>query len=178
MLLVRSRHLWIAVALATTFWVSSRFAPTQSTLLATNSLMFAGSLAVSVAYFPYFWSAVRGLGPKDAESVTIGIWYSWTFGAIWRLHSIVWLRAGSPAYFVQNDLIAFYQSGIFLAAMYHVVSPGAIGGRYGEKIPSLKWIAVGTVVGVASFATLQLESSRADVRWLTDYVRPYIPGAD
>ena len=107
--------------------------------------------------------------------VQIGIFYSWTFGALWRIWTLLWLTSGQEPWMVNNDLIAFFQAGIFLAAVYHLISPGAIGGHRGEAMPSLKWIVVGVVagvaVGLASFLSLASPDTSAFVHW----IKPYVP---
>ncbi|WP_407530247.1 hypothetical protein [Methylobacterium oryzisoli] len=63
---------------------------------------------------------------------------------------------------IQNDLIAFYQSGVTLGATYLLLSPGAIGDPMGERLPSLKWIAIGCVAGFAALLVVLLSAYAVD----------------
>lgn len=159
-----------------TFWTTAAMLPVTVVLLLSNSLMLSASVGVAVAYGPVAVRAVldENRSPRS-QRILLGIFYAWAFGSIWRIHSLIWLKAGSPGWFVNNDLIAFYQSGVTLGALYHLTSPGAVGGERGERVPSLKWLAAGVVVAVAVMLTLVLTTYDIDTSRFVEALRPYVP---
>lgn len=173
--ILRSNHLWVGLILFATFWLTVHLLPVDTVLLISNSLLLAGSTAVAIAYAPVVWQAISQDQAPRFQRIALGIFYAWFFGMLWRVHALIWLKAGSPAWFANNDMIAFYQAGIFLAAMYHLISPGAVGGVRGERMPSLKWVAVGSVVGSAMLLALILSAYTVDTTDLVNALRPYMP---
>ena len=176
-LVLTSPHFWTGAGLCATFWVTARYLPTNVTLLISNSFMMAASTAVAVAYLPAVVRAVRSRKATRVQCILLGIFYSWFFNSLWRIHSLLWLRAGSPEWFIQNDLLAFYQSGVTLGALYHLLSPGAIGGDMGERMPMLKWVVVGGVAGIAVLIITLLAGFDISTKPLVDSLRGYVPGA-
>lgn len=176
-LVVTSPHFWTGAALCTAFWTSAHYLPTPVTLLISNSFMMAVGTAVAIAYLPAVVRAVRNRKAARVQCILLGIFYSWFFNSLWRIHSLLWLRAGSPDWFIQNDLLAFYQSGVALGGAYHLLSPGAIGGDLGERVPMLKWIALGAVCGVAVLIITLLAGFDIDTTPIVNSLRPYVPGA-
>lgn len=177
MAFITSVNVWVGIILLAVFWLTAHWMPTQTTLLVSNSFMLSFSTAVWIAYLPACLKAIATKQPKRVKAILLGIFYSWFFGSIWRIHSLIWLKAGSPDWFVQNDLLAFYQSGITFAAAYHLASPGAIGGALGQRVPALKWIVLGGVAGVAVLLSMALAAFDVDTSRFVNQLRPYIPGA-
>lgn len=176
-LVITSPHFWTGAGLCATFWTTAHYLPTETTLLISNSFMMAASTAVAIAYLPAVVRAVRSRKTTRVQCILLGIFYSWFFNSLWRIHSLLWLRAGSPDWFIQNDMLAFYQSGVTLGAAYHLLSPGAIGGDLGERVPALKWIAIGGVAGVAVLIITLLSGYDIDTTALVKSLRSYVPGA-
>ena len=168
-------HLGIAAVLATIFWTTAYFLPNWLVLLVTNSLVLIASAAVGFAYIPVAWATIWLEESTSDQRIAIGIAYSWFFGALWRILSLLWITSGQDPVLVNNDVIAFFQAGIFLGAVYHLISPGAIGGPKGERLPSLKWIALGCVVGIAVALAVMLAVLSPDTRGLVEQIKPYIP---
>lgn len=168
-------HIGIAFTLATIFWISVFYIPNQLVLLITNNLLLAGSTAVGITYIPVAWHAITSDESTRVQRIALGIAYSWFFGALWRIWSLLWITGGQDPVMVNNDLIAFFQAGMFLGAVYHLISPGAIGGDRGESMPSLKWIALGVVCGVAVTIATLLATLNPDTRAIVEAIKPYIP---
>lgn len=175
--LLTGAHLWVGLALLTVFWATTPLLSTPTTILISNSFMLAASTAVWIAYLPACVRAIASRRPPRTQRILLGIFYSWFFGSLWRIHTLIWLRAGSPDWFIQNDLIALYQSGVTLGATYHLLSPGAIGGVIGEQLPSLKWIAVGCVAGIAILLAVVLSAYDVDTSGFVEWIHNYVPGA-
>jgi hypothetical protein len=170
--LLSSKHFYIEAGLFAAFWISTRYLDTKTTLLLTNSLLLSTSVAVAVAYIPVAWRAIRGFGAPEAQHIKLGISYHWTFGALWRMWSLLWITSGQQSWMVNNDVVAFFQAGIALGGMYHLTSPGALG----TSSPSAKMIWVSLVVGVTMFVTSILAVSNPDTRWIAEAIRPFVPG--
>lgn len=139
--------------------------------------MMAASTTAAIAYLPAVVRAVRNHKSARVQRILLGIFYSWFFNSLWRIHSVIWLRAGSSNWFIQNDLLAFYQSGVTLGAGYHLLSPGAIGGDLGERVPVLKWVALGGVCGLAVIIITLLAGFDIDTSGVVNSLRRYVPGA-
>jgi hypothetical protein len=169
--LVRSRHFYIAAVLCSIFWVVATHTDNHIVLLMSNSLLLAGSAAVSVAYIPVFWKAVRLNKATSIQHLALGIAYAWTFSCIWRLWSLLWFTSGQEAWMVNNDIVAFLQAGIFLGACYHLTSPGAIA----KDMPSLRFIVLGGVVGTAIFLTAVLALYSPDTSAIVQWMKPWVP---
>jgi hypothetical protein len=170
-LLVRSRHFYIGIGLFTAFWVMASVVPNSVVLLITNSLVLAGSTAVAVAYVPVVWRAVRESRDASIQHIALGIGYAWTCSAMWRVWSLLWLTSGQDPVLVNNDLVAFFQAGVFLGACYHLTSPGAIG----RDMPQLRWIALGVVVGTGVLLATLLALYNPDTSRFMHVIKPYIP---
>lgn len=175
--LLTSIHLWAGLALFGVFWLTAPMLPTPTTILISNTFMLAASTAVWIAYLPACIRAITSRKATRTQCILLGIFYSWCFNSLWRIHSLIWLRAGSPEWFIQNDLLAFYQSGVTLGATYYLLSPGAIGGPLGEKLPSLKWVVIGCVAGVATLLVVLLSAYDVDTSAFVASIRKYVPGA-
>jgi hypothetical protein len=174
--IARSNHFWIGASLAATFWMTASYLPNKILLLITNALMLAGSTAVSIAYVPVAVQKIRYADATEFQCIALGIAYVSTCNALWRMLSIFWLTSGQDPILVNNDIVAFLQSGIFLGYAYHLASPGAIGGMgVEERLPRLKWIVIGFAVGVAVFLAALLALYNPDTHWLAELVGPYIP---
>jgi len=173
-LLVRSHHAWIAVGFGAVFWAAAAITPNPVVLLFTNSFVLVVAVFVAVAYFPVFWDSLRKsrTSPDSAKIVylALGIVYSWSFSAAWRVWSILWLKGGQNPLDVNNDLVAFMQAGIGLGGLYHLSSPSAFGGRPWGKAAGFIGVAFATI-----FLALALTYGGINTTALMSALRPYIP---
>jgi hypothetical protein len=173
---VRSHHFWICLGLFVAFCVTCVILPTRVTLLLTNSLLLAVSVAVAVAYTPIAWRDIRDSTNPIRQHISLGISLGWTGSALWRVWSIFWLMTGAgPEYsfLIQSDIVAGFQAMIALGATYHLTSPGALG----QNSPSLKWIVLGCVIGAAFgiAALLAYYTPNDFARHTADFIEPYVP---
>jgi hypothetical protein len=169
--IIRSKHTYIALGLGVLFWVMARLVPNQLIILLTNCLVLAGSTAVGITYVPVAVRAIRSQAKPSVQHIALGIMYAWFFGALWRVWSLLWLTSGQQAWMVNNDVIAFFQAGVFLGACYHLTSPGAITGN----MPQLKWIVLGVVCGIAVGLTALLVLTHPDTTAFVEALKPYVP---
>lgn len=170
-LLVKSNHFRLAITLFVTFWVTASFIPNDIILLITNSLVLAISAAVFIAYLPQVWRALRDDSLDRIRHIVLGICYAWGFSWLWRLWSLIWLTGGKPDWAIQNDLIAFFQAGVFLGGVYHLTSPNAL---Y-ESVPSLRWIITGLVIGGGVLLACGLTFLHPDTAGFLEWIKPYVP---
>jgi hypothetical protein len=169
-LLARSRHVWVGLGLGVAFWTAAAIAPGPAVLLFTNSFVLVVAVFVAVAYWPVFWDALRK--PESAKIVylALGIVYSWSFSAAWRVWSILWLKGGQNPADINSSLVAFLQAGIGLGGVYHLASPSAFGGRPSGRVLGFVGVAVATI-SLALFLTY----GGLDTTAFMTALRPYVP---
>jgi hypothetical protein len=168
---LKSKHFAIGLALFCGFWIGASFIENRLVLLATNALVLFGSTAVGVAFMPVAWRAINESAKSNVQHIALGITYAWFFGAMWRIWTLLWLTSGQQSWMVNNDIVAFFQTGIFFGACYHLTSPGAIG----DDMPRLKWIVLGLVLGVSVLTVSLLTYFNPDTTGFVEAIKPYVP---
>jgi hypothetical protein len=163
----RSPHTWICIALAVIFLVTMRWVPNQWTLLLTNCLILVGSGCVAALYGPVAIDAIRNRDP-ETQHIAVGICLAWTFAFFWRVLSLGWYTSGKPSWLLASEAIGFMQSGVFLAACYHLTSPGTLPKRVNRAA------AVAGVVAVSLTLAVLLVVFEPDTSEFMEALRPYL----
>lgn len=169
--LFRSWHVIGDLILLILFWTCAYFTPNKTVLLLTNSMVLAGSIGVSITYIPAAIQSIRTGKDMSVQHITLGIAYAWSFSAAWRAWSLLWLLSNQPSWMINNDLVAFFQAGIFRGSCYHLTAPGAIA----PNIPSLRWMVLGIIVGTAVGLAAVLSIFHPDLTQFVQVLRPYVP---
>jgi hypothetical protein len=171
-ILLRSAYFHVDMAMLVVFWVSAYFIAVRPTLLICNSLLLAVSLAVACAYAPLVWDAWRGQTDPETRHIIKGIFYAWTFDFLWRAWTLLWLTSGQDPAMINNDVVAFLIAGKAYGGILHLTSPGALG----TNKPSVRGIAIASVVGASVFIAVTLYATEPNTGWIKDAILPWLPG--
>lgn len=169
-LLARSHHAWIALGLGAAFWISVFMVPIHVVLIFTYSFVLIVAASVALVYFPVFWNALRYPDGNRIIYLALGVVYSWSFSAAWRVWSILWLKSGQDPSDIANSLSAFMQAGIGLGGLYHLASPSAFGGRRWGRA-----VGFASVVVSSAALALYLTYGGLDTTAFMAAIRPYVP---
>lgn len=165
-----SKHFWVAVILCSLFWVLASFLPNHTVLLVSNSLVLIGSIAVALVYMPVAWSTLTQDKSDRLKHISLGIAYVWGFSALWKLWILIFLTSGQPYDWINNDIVGFFQAGIFLGAIYHLTAPGTVDG-----VPTKRLIGLGVVIALALSLAIILALVEPNTRAIVNKIIPYLP---
>ena len=115
-----------------------------------SAVIFALSLGINVAFMPSTMAFFNRSGPLDrTEALCLGIQATWFSRACVGAWSLFWRYEGQPLWLINNDLVAYFNYLNILGALMHLAAPGAIK----DHIPATRWVKIGALVAIASFAT-------------------------
>lgn len=145
LILGRSRIVRTALILVAAYWMAAFFVPAVYLIQVLNYVLIAIAVAVSIAYLPEVWDAVRMDRIDRVAQLSLGIALSWTAVIInrsWvgliRITDADWMRS--------SPMIGFYVFLSVLAGVLHITAPGAIGGVIPKRNRIILGLAIGTGV--------------------------------
>lgn len=148
-ILARSRIVRAAILLIAAYWVAAFFVPSTYLIQVLNYVLISVAVAVSIAYLPDVYQAIRMDRVDRVAQLSLGIALSWTAVIInrsWvgliRIADADWMRA--------SPMIGFYVFLSILAGVLHITAPGAIDGQ----IPKRNRITLGLAVAAGILAAL------------------------
>lgn len=109
-----------------------------------NIMVFALSAGIAVAYAPIVRDAFRYSYIDGPNILTVGIFVGWSATFLARGGSIVWRLLGQPPDWLNSSLWGFHIALSCVAALAHLVAPGAVAGR----VPTRQWLKIGALVAV------------------------------
>lgn len=144
-LLISSPHVWAGAALIALFWVATQFVdyPTMRTIMRTMATGFA--VAVVIAFMRGALLAVRQPFMRPQSRFTLGYFVVFAGILIGNAFIISW-RVHNPHAPIDSQILNFGSYLIILGAMLGLTTPG----MFGKRVPSLRWIVLGSVIGLSS----------------------------
>jgi hypothetical protein len=150
---MKSRFFWLFIAPNILFGGIALATSATALISVLNAALFAVAIGVCMAYGPPVLDTLWSGRPMDrADWLGIGIFCSWFSIVVIRAWSIAWRYLGKPEWLLESDLVSYALYLQLCAAVFHLAAPGAIGNR----VPTRRWINIGTAVAVLIFAALVL----------------------
>lgn len=109
-----------------------------------NIMVLALSAGIVVAYAPIVKDALRHHLIEGSDILTIGIFVGWLATFYARGGSIIWRLLGQPPEWLNSALWGFHIALSCVAALAHLIAPGAIAGR----VPTRQWLKIGALVTI------------------------------
>ncbi len=139
----RSRVVKAAIALSAGYWLAAFLLPSILLIQVLNYVLIAIAIAVSVAYLPNVYEALKMDRIDRVAQLSLGISLSWlavlinrSWVGVIRITDADWMRT--------SPMIGFYVFLSVLAGVLHITAPGAIDGI----IPKRNQIILGAAIGV------------------------------
>lgn len=146
--LAHSRIVRTAVLVCAVYWAVAALVPSIVLIQVLNYVLIAISVAVTVAYIPDVYDAIRMDRVDRVAQLSLGIALSWTavfinrsWVGVIRLSDQDWMRV--------SPVIGFYVLLSVLAGILHITAPGAIDGAIPRRNQVILGLAIGSGVLVA-----------------------------
>lgn len=118
-----------------------------------NGISLALSVGVCVAFVPAMVAIF--FSPNQLEKgdyLSFGIWLTWLAVVMQAGWSIVWRSRGMPLWMANTDFTSYFLFMRTCGAVFHLAAPGAVDNR----IPTRRWVMIGSLIAVAVALVLAL----------------------
>lgn len=146
--LLKSRFLWVGVALYSLYWLAVPFLPIEPVLNASSIMVLIGGIAIFASWLPSFIMGVITGAKIGSWQLPVGIVLTWAGLSEQRSWTLVWRFSGQPDWMLNHHFIGQANWVIFLSSLLYIISPGNETG----EVPVKNWWVLATVVGFAGAA--------------------------
>ncbi|AWI90290.1 hypothetical protein C0214_19735 [Methylobacterium sp. DM1] len=163
---MRSRTLWIGLALALSYWAVAPFVTSnsQAEWIRVAMIVFAGGAIV--AWFPAFVTIIRENSPVAAQQSILGTVFLLVgiFGsAIWLL---MWRMSGFPPWMVLSDVNGWFLWILCLGAVFLMAAPRVSAHDPPRTNWRRIWLAGAISLGLGYFIVHERPNIAPLVEWL------------
>lgn len=167
--IARSRTLWVGLLLMGGYWAVVPWVPIkpQNEFLRIGRTLVA--IAVSIAFLPGIFKALRTPWPSYSGQLILGIVLSW-FGvagsAGWVL---IWASAGQPQWMLDSNINGWFLWLQILGGTLHLTAKHSVE----DDIPRPNWIRLGVAVAIGVLIGIAFMASAPDMHSLAAALKPW-----
>ncbi|WP_147027136.1 hypothetical protein [Methylobacterium oxalidis] len=167
---IKSIILWAAALLFLGYTVINAFVPNGEMVVYVRILDVAATAVALWIFAKDAWIGVLRPVPKPRDFLIVGIWLKFLSAELLGIYALVYRLAGTPAWFLNNELLSPIILISVIAVVLHVCTPGTIDG----VVPRRNQYALAIGFGAAVLITGFMIASKPDLQPYLERTRPYI----
>jgi hypothetical protein len=167
--IVRSRTLWVGMVVIWSFWLIVPFVPTKPQNEFLRVGRFVAAIAVSIAFLPGVFKALRTPWPTYSGQLILGIVLSWAGVAGSAGWVLIWSMAGQPQWMIDSNVNGFFLWLQILGATLHLTAKHSVE----DDIPRPNWIRLGIATAFGVLIGISIMATSPDMRQLAGALKPW-----
>lgn len=152
------------------YWAIAPFVSISPLIEWLRAAQLVISLSVAILYLPGLVEILFVRAPSQVQQLVFGIVIAWAGGAGISAWLGLWRMAGRPEWMLDSAISGFFTWMICVGGFLHLTAPRAIDGR----IPRANWAASAFALVASLALAWVLLVVPPDVRWIADWLEPYL----
>jgi hypothetical protein len=169
MLLRGVRVIWAIAVIITAFVIFRVVAPADKILEELRIFQLSVGMMMAVSYGPEVWKILRGQRPAHGDLLILGVFLTGVGFVLQGVWFLLWRLGGKPNWMLDATGFAAIVLLLVIAAVLHVLSPGAIG----AKVPRRNLLWLGVAVGITFGLVTWIYATRPNATAIVDWLEPF-----
>lgn len=167
---IKSIIVWAAGFLLVGYQILNVFVPNADMIIYARILDTAATAVALIIFFPDTWHGFWRAIPKPRDFLIVGIWLKFLSAELQSIYALLYRLGGSPAWWLNNELLGVTVLISVIAVVCHVATPGTVEG----VVPRRNQYGLAIGFGAALLVILSFVANKPDIAPWLEMTRPYI----